>query len=192
MSKVVVQNAGEAVLSYHQQQKISLVNVPWSHINLSLTEPIRGIFYLVLDFCRDLNISLLHSPPNLNGLDEQLVGKGERQIIVSQEETVEEIINPLKFGDPPKPHFDVQIRVLHCKILRSQYVILTFKPKMNLTEIYLDTCNLPPPWNPEIPEVRQNHRSDRYCGRFGRHRKFFNVGPTLKLTNKQLWPGGVE
>ncbi|KAM3181732.1 hypothetical protein ACTXT7_013784 [Hymenolepis weldensis] len=77
------------------------------------------------DFCRGLNISLLHSPPNLNGLDEQL-------------------------------------------------------------EIYLNTCDLPPPWNPEIPEIQFNFQPDLCPARFRSLRKRFKADPKLKRMDKQL------
>ncbi|KAM3183493.1 hypothetical protein ACTXT7_010246 [Hymenolepis weldensis] len=44
------------------------------------------------DFCRGLNISLLHSPSDLNGQDKQLVDYLKRRSLVSQEEeTMEEM-----------------------------------------------------------------------------------------------------
>ncbi|KAM3175706.1 hypothetical protein ACTXT7_008001 [Hymenolepis weldensis] len=77
----------------------SQTEVSWSHIDLSPAGPIQGISYLILVFANQrvlkvivvrnvtqlsstrfedihhsLNISLPHSPPNLNGQDEQLIG----------------------------------------------------------------------------------------------------------------------
>ncbi|VUZ45212.1 unnamed protein product [Hymenolepis diminuta] len=99
------------------------------------------------------------------------------------------LMHSMKSSVITTPFVGVQIRVRHRKSSRSQYVVLTFKPKMNLTEIYLDTCDLPPPWNPETPEARRNHQPDHYCGRFGRHRK---ISRWIKRSNVRINNFGRE
>ncbi|KAM3183960.1 hypothetical protein ACTXT7_009329 [Hymenolepis weldensis] len=67
--------------------------------------------------------------------------------------------------------FDIQIWVSYLKNLRSWYATLISKPKTFVTEIYLDACCLPPPWNPDTPETQHNHRPDIFSVRFRRPRK---------------------
>ncbi|KAM3183136.1 hypothetical protein ACTXT7_010952 [Hymenolepis weldensis] len=43
--------------------------------------------------------------------------------------------------------------------LRSPCVALTFEPKTDLTEIYLDAFRLPSPQNHEIPSAKQSPRT---------------------------------
>ncbi|KAM3173953.1 hypothetical protein ACTXT7_011519 [Hymenolepis weldensis] len=43
VSKSVARNASETAFPFHQDLKSSQTNVPWSHIDLSLAGPIRGI-----------------------------------------------------------------------------------------------------------------------------------------------------
>ncbi|KAM3182049.1 hypothetical protein ACTXT7_013188 [Hymenolepis weldensis] len=79
------------------------------------------------DFCRDLNISLYHYPPDPNGLDEQLVDNVKRQLLMSQgKETVDEIPNPLQSRYRTTPHVGVQIWCATAKItvLGSQLQLL--------------------------------------------------------------------
>ncbi|KAM3181345.1 hypothetical protein ACTXT7_014554 [Hymenolepis weldensis] len=153
--KVIAHNSSEAALSYHQDLIIYQIDVSRSHIDTSLAGPILAISYLILfsstrleDFCCGLKISPLGSPSNLSGQDEQLADNVKVQLIISQrKEIVVEIINPLQFRNRTRPHAGVQIWVHHHKNLRSRYTALTFKPKMELTEIYLDICDLSSPWN---------------------------------------------
>ncbi|KAM3174248.1 hypothetical protein ACTXT7_010914 [Hymenolepis weldensis] len=49
---------------------------------------------------------------------------------------------------------------------------------------YLDTCDLPPRWNHESPEIQQNHLLDYYSRRFRRSRKRFKVDPMPKRMDK--------
>ncbi|VUZ52644.1 unnamed protein product [Hymenolepis diminuta] len=54
------------------------------------------------------DISLSHYPPYLNGLDEELVDKVKRQLLISQrEETMEEIPNSLQSRYQMTPHVGV-------------------------------------------------------------------------------------
>ncbi|KAM3174288.1 hypothetical protein ACTXT7_010863, partial [Hymenolepis weldensis] len=68
---------------------------------------------------------------------------------------------------------------------------LTFKSKTNPTESYLGTCDLPPPWNLETPEIKGMYRPHRYSGRFRKPRKRFKTDPTLKRMAKKFSPRGV-
>ncbi|VUZ57757.1 unnamed protein product [Hymenolepis diminuta] len=62
------------------------------------------------DICRDLNISLLHSPSNLNGQDEQLVDNMKRKLLVSQgEEIVKETLNSIQFRHRMASYVGAQI-----------------------------------------------------------------------------------
>ncbi|KAM3177380.1 hypothetical protein ACTXT7_004700 [Hymenolepis weldensis] len=100
VSKVTAQNADEIAFPYRQDLICTQTNPTWSHSDLGLTGPIGGISSLIQvdsyskwpevipiksvttgsvinslhqDFCRSLNISLLHSPLDLNGLNKQIV-----------------------------------------------------------------------------------------------------------------------
>ncbi|KAM3171666.1 hypothetical protein ACTXT7_016160 [Hymenolepis weldensis] len=111
------------------------------------------------DFCRGINIFLLHSSPNLNGLDEQLFDNAKEQILVSRgEETAEEELNRLKSRYWTTLDVGVQIRVSHYKNLISQYAALIFEPKANPAEICLDSCDLLPSWNSGTPEIQLSRR----------------------------------
>ncbi|KAM3182685.1 hypothetical protein ACTXT7_011830 [Hymenolepis weldensis] len=64
----------------------------------------------------------------------------KRQLLVSQgKETGKEILNSLQFRQQTTPRVDIQIRPA-----------LTFEPKVNSIEIYLQVCNPSPPWNPKF------------------------------------------
>ncbi|KAM3173802.1 hypothetical protein ACTXT7_011855 [Hymenolepis weldensis] len=52
-------------------------------------------------------------------------------------------------------------------------------PKTNPMEIYLDTCDLPPPRNPETLKTPLSHRPDCYSERFAKPRKRIKVDLTL-------------
>ncbi|KAM3184157.1 hypothetical protein ACTXT7_008948 [Hymenolepis weldensis] len=101
------------------------------------------------DFCCGLNISLLHSPPNLSDT-------GRRFMLLS-----------------------------HRERLHSRYATVSPERKTNLSEVYLDTCDFPPPLNSEIPEA---HRPDRYSGLFRRPQKRFKANPNLKRMDKPFCP----
>ncbi|VDL57432.1 unnamed protein product [Hymenolepis diminuta] len=47
-SKAIAQNADETALPNHQNLTCSRIDVPWSHIKLSLAGPIRRTSYLIL------------------------------------------------------------------------------------------------------------------------------------------------
>ncbi|VDL59852.1 unnamed protein product [Hymenolepis diminuta] len=78
------------------------------------------------DLCRGLNITLLHSPPNLNGLDEQLVDIVNRQLLV--------------LGTGRR-----LILVRHCKYLRSRYATVSSEPKTDPAVIDLNAYYFHPP-----------------------------------------------
>ncbi|VDL20618.1 unnamed protein product [Hymenolepis diminuta] len=85
----------------------------------------------------------------------------------------------------PAPHNGVRILNRHRKHPRSRYTAVSSKPKTDVTEI--DSDALPPsPWNPETPEIQNNHWLDRYFGSFRRPRKSFKVEPTPNLWIKNI------
>ncbi|KAM3181425.1 hypothetical protein ACTXT7_014412 [Hymenolepis weldensis] len=94
------------------------------------------------DVCRCLSVSHFHSPPNFNGLEEQIVDKVKRQLLLSLERTVEEILTCSQFRYRTMSHVGVQTRVHHRKHLRSQYAVLTSEPKTDAKKIYLEPCYL--------------------------------------------------
>ncbi|VDL57987.1 unnamed protein product [Hymenolepis diminuta] len=53
------------------------------------------------------------------------------------------------------PHVGAQIWVRNRKNLRPRYAALISQPKMDLAEMYRDTCYLPPPRNIETSEIAQ-------------------------------------
>lgn len=101
------------------------------------------------DFCRSLNILLLQSPPNLNGLDEQLVDIEKRKLLVVQ--GVKGILNSFQLSFLEEASCCCKDRVALSN--KSSVRSIVFKPKVIQTEINLDTCDLPPPWNPETPQT---------------------------------------
>ncbi|VUZ53737.1 unnamed protein product [Hymenolepis diminuta] len=108
--------AGIIIYSLHQV----FANPGLSKSNILVMSPISPSRFE--DFCCSLNILLLQSPPNLNGLNEQLIEVVKRKPLLAQ--GVKEIPNSLQF-----------------------------KPKVIQTEINLDTCDFPPPWNLETPQT---------------------------------------
>ncbi|VUZ47375.1 unnamed protein product [Hymenolepis diminuta] len=93
---------------------------------------------------------VLHSLPNLNSLDKQLVDNVRCRTM---------------------PHIGVQIWVSHRKNLRSRYTALTSNPKANPTDIYPNACYLFFPWNPTTLETQHDYQPDRFSGHFRRPRK---------------------
>ncbi|KAM3171080.1 hypothetical protein ACTXT7_017329 [Hymenolepis weldensis] len=114
-------------------QVFATLDIP--QVIVSKMSPISLIPYLE-NFC-GLNTTLLYSLPNLNGLDQQLFDNMKRQLLVSPgEETVGEILNPLRIRHPTTPNVGIHIRVRRRKILRSPYAALNSRPKMAPTEPY--------------------------------------------------------
>ncbi|KAM3178437.1 hypothetical protein ACTXT7_002584 [Hymenolepis weldensis] len=106
----------------------------------------------------------------------------KRQLFVSQgEETMEKILNPFHFRCLLMPGVGVHILEHHRKNPRFWYATLTFKPKTDPTEIYLEACYFPLLWNPEIRGP--NTIIDLCYGSFRSPQKIFKVDPT---------PEGVE
>ncbi|VDL31320.1 unnamed protein product [Hymenolepis diminuta] len=127
------------------------------------------------DFCRDLNISLLRPPPNLNFPDEQLVENVKRKLLVSHgEENLNStfLLNNASYWSP-------------------NYAAVSSKLKTDATKIYLDACYLPPSWDAETPETHSNHRPDCHSKLFRRHQKRFKVEPTSEFMDQKPLPGGV-
>ncbi|KAM3172749.1 hypothetical protein ACTXT7_013911 [Hymenolepis weldensis] len=79
--------------------------------------------------------------------DEKLVDNMKRQLLVSQEkETVEEILNSVRFRYRTTPHVGVRIWVRYRRHLCSRYTTVASEQKTDASEIYLDTHDLP--WRP--------------------------------------------
>ncbi|VUZ50385.1 unnamed protein product [Hymenolepis diminuta] len=93
------------------------------------------------DLCRGLNITLLHSPPNLNGLDEQLVDIVNRQLLVSQGRRQWKIF--LIFYSVGAGRRLILVR--HCKYLRSRYATVSSEPKTDPAVIDLNAYYFHPP-----------------------------------------------
>lgn len=133
------------------------------------------------DTCRGLKISLLHFSQSLNNLNEQFVEIVKRYLLVSPgKQTVEAICNPLHFRHRMTLHLCVYIWMHHHENLGD----LTFKLKTDPTEIYLEACNFPPPWNPEIPKILRNRWPVRYSGRHRKTRNCFKVDPAIERMNQ--------
>ncbi|VUZ50289.1 unnamed protein product [Hymenolepis diminuta] len=113
------------------------------------------------DFCHYLTISLPHSPPYLNGLDNRLAENVKRQLPLSYlpvrlsaclpaclpaclslllVETVEEIFHSLQFRYRTTHQIRLQMWMPYRKHPPSRYPVLTSKPKKGPIEIYLDAC----------------------------------------------------
>ncbi|KAM3178512.1 hypothetical protein ACTXT7_002392 [Hymenolepis weldensis] len=122
---------------------------------------------IINSLCEDtfhgLHISVLHSPPNLNCLDEQPVKNMKRQLLVSErKETGEGSLHSRQLKYQTMFHGGVQIWVRHGKYQRSQYVSVSSEVETDATEISLDACDLSPPWNLETPKTQCNNFSDIY------------------------------
>ncbi|KAM3180176.1 hypothetical protein ACTXT7_016823 [Hymenolepis weldensis] len=140
------------------------------------------------DFFRGPNVSLLHSPSNLNGHDEQLVDNVKGSFSCHKER----FINSLQFRSRTTPQLSVQVMVGHRKNLRSRCAAFTSKPKTDPTETYLDGYHPPPPSNPGTLETQPNHRPDHFSGSFRRPRKRSKVELVPVVMDQQLSPGGIR
>lgn len=139
-----------------------------------------------------LNISVLHSPPNLNCLDDQPVKNMRRQLLVSQGRVAgEESLNSWQLMYRTTSHVGVQIWVRHRKHRRSRYTSVSSEPEPDATQIYLDACDLSPQWNLETPKIQCSNRSDIYFWRLRRPRKWLKAHSKLKGMDKQLSLEGV-
>ncbi|KAM3174958.1 hypothetical protein ACTXT7_009495 [Hymenolepis weldensis] len=96
----------------------------------------RSSSTLFEDSCRGLNISLSHTPSNLNRLDKQLVDNSKRK------ETMNGVLNPLQLRNRKTPPIGVQIRVCHCKYLCSRHTTLSIELKTDPTEAKSTWCFL--------------------------------------------------
>ncbi|VUZ42910.1 unnamed protein product [Hymenolepis diminuta] len=80
------------------------------------------------------------------------------------------------------PLFGDSVKVRNHRHSHSRYAAVSSKQKTDITVMYLDIYDLPPPWHPETPETYRNHRPNRYSEHLSRPQKEFKADPT---------PGGV-
>ncbi|KAM3171753.1 hypothetical protein ACTXT7_015983 [Hymenolepis weldensis] len=81
-----------------------------------------------------------------------------------------------------------QVWMRYRKNLRSHRAALTFNPKTDPMETYLDSGYNPPPWNFRIFKIQRSHWPDRYFGRLRRPWKKLKM---RKVMDKQLLTGSV-